>query len=157
MKDAGADTMPILALVSLPRAELSQLPKQGARGGVWEFMANTFTVLERPVHEVAAAFLYGREDVIPQMFQKILASLDAQDAARFKSFRLYLERHIHVDGEKHGPMARALLADLCGEDMQKWQEAAAAALAAIESRIRLWDFVDGKLAPQPEKNFSVQI
>jgi hypothetical protein len=44
-----------------------------------------------------------------------------------------------MDGEEHGPMALRMVAELCGEDTTKWQEAADAAETALQARIALWD------------------
>jgi hypothetical protein len=35
---------------------------------------------------------------------------------------------------------------LCGDDDRKWDEAAVASVAAIESRIALWDAIAAELA-----------
>lgn len=96
--------------------------------------------------ELAAEFLFGREDPIPAMFDSLLAGLDASVDAR--SFRLYLARHVQVDGEQHGPAAAAMLSALCGHDEQAWRSAARAARAAIAARLALWDGVLGLLTPR---------
>ena len=89
------------------------------------------------MHAQAAAFAFGREDLIPDMFQQVvgvnerLGSLD--------TFVDYLARHIEVDGEEHTPMAMQMLADLCGEDDAKWAECAATINLALAARARLWD------------------
>ena len=57
------------------------------------------------------------------------------------NFRLYLQRHVHLDGEEHGPMGRRMLMELCGEDELRWEEATRAARVALEARIALWDGV----------------
>jgi hypothetical protein len=57
------------------------------------------------------------------------------------NFRLYLQRHVHLDGEEHGPMGRRMLLELCGDDDQRWEEATLAARAALEARIAFWDGV----------------
>ncbi len=95
------------------------------------FVATTMTLTERPAHEVAAASLHGREDLVPEMFRQRLATLDADrgDPARYRSFRRYLERHIDLDENDldendldesdHSPLAHDLLRSLCGEDEVK--------------------------------------
>jgi len=56
-------------------------------------------------------------------------------------FRTYLERHIELDGESHGPMGQRLLMEVCGKDAVKWREATEAALDALKMRRLLWDGV----------------
>ena len=57
------------------------------------------------------------------------------------AFTYYLERHIDLDGDQHGPMAGRLVDYLCGDDEAFWQAAETAAVGALESRLRLWDSV----------------
>ena len=56
-------------------------------------------------------------------------------------FRTYLQRHIELDGESHGPMGQRLLMEICGKDSVKWREATQAALEALKMRRLLWDGV----------------
>jgi glutathione S-transferase len=97
-------------------------------------------------HEVAAAFTYGREDLIPEMFLEVVRRLSSDHPGRLDVFRYYLERHIEVDGGHHGEIARRMTALLCGDDPRKAEEAALAATEAIEARLALWD---GILADLP--------
>ena len=55
------------------------------------------------------------------------------------TFHFYLNRHIYLDADFHGPISLLLLDELCGGDAIKLQEAEAAARSAIEARIRFWD------------------
>ncbi|MDQ3203020.1 MAG: DUF3050 domain-containing protein, partial [Pseudomonadota bacterium] len=96
------------------------------------------TALHAPGHCVAAAFLHGRESVIPQMFQRILDDWGI-GLEQAPTFRYYLQRHIEVDSEDHGPAAERLLAGLVGGDPQREKDVYASALAAVESRLALWD------------------
>ncbi|KGS12003.1 mangotoxin biosynthesis-involved protein MgoB, partial [Pseudomonas coronafaciens] len=80
----------------------------------------------------------GRESVIPQMFQSILDDWGIT-VDQAPTFRYYLERHIEVDSEDHGPAAEHLLARLVGDDAQREKEVYQAAIAAVKSRVRLWD------------------
>lgn len=58
-------------------------------------MKTTFEVIDSgSTPAIAAAFTCGREDVIPDMFRHIVASLAEQDPASWGRFRYYLERHI---------------------------------------------------------------
>jgi len=60
------------------------------------------------LHQVASYFLFGREDPIPDMFKRIVSKLDETklDAPFFKR---YLERHIEVDGDDHGPLSERMI------------------------------------------------
>jgi len=149
MREVEADPKPIEAMLKNLHAHggkwepaveqtrqqfANSLPKE-----TFDFVKCTFRVCDaRPVHEVAAYFLYGREDPIPQMFQNILGTLEAEKVV-CDGFILYLKRHIEVDSEDHGPMALRLIKHLCGDDEKKWHEATATAIEAIEHRITLWD------------------
>ncbi|MCA9113826.1 MAG: DUF3050 domain-containing protein [Planctomycetaceae bacterium] len=89
-------------------------------------------------HEVAAAFCCGREDIIPEMFQRLSVSLAGQ-GRNVSRLQYYLDRHIELDGDTHGPLSRRLVLSLCGDDPARLTEASAAARAAVQLRIRLWD------------------
>lgn len=142
MREVGASTARIERFVELQKEgvhyetalEQAQAGKPEAR-----FVRDTLNIaLNAPAHSVAAAFLYGRESVIPRMFQRILDDWGIKDN-QGPTFRYYLERHIEVDSEDHGPAAEALLARLVNGDPQREQQVYEAAIAAIESRIALWD------------------
>lgn len=145
MDEVGADVRPILSLLKLVKETRVDLRQADTEGGVWDFMATTFSLSAGPTHQAAAAFLFGREDIIPEMFSRILKEMNGYHSDEYKYFRIYLERHIEVDGQHHGPLARKILTELCGDDRTKWTEAAKAALCSIEARIRLWDFVNAEL------------
>ncbi len=105
-----------------------------------DFVLSTFQVLdEGKLHKTAAAFTFGREDLIPEMFRGMVRNLNHELAGRLSPFLWYLERHIEVDGEDHGPMALRMVSELCGDDDYKWQEAEEAATHALNARLRLWD------------------
>jgi hypothetical protein len=140
MAEAGADTGPIdrlLALLGVGTDVADAMRVAGAPEPSVEFVATTFDLIENsPVHYQAAAFAFGREDLIPEMFDQVLA---IRDDERLRTFRDYLARHIEVDGEEHTPMAMQMVADLCGDDDRAWREAARAATRVLEARAKLWD------------------
>ena len=109
-------------------------------GSAREFMRTTFRLIHSgKLHAVAAAFTFGREDLIPDMFRSFIRDQNEALAGRLEMLRWYMERHIEVDGDEHGPMALRMIAELCGEDATKWEEAAAAAEEALRARLVLWD------------------
>jgi len=145
MDETGADTRPItrfvekLAAGSTPADAIVQadVPDPARR-----FTTATLDVARRgSLVAVAAAFTLGREDLVPEMFRRIVAGLAKNPKAGLTRFSYYLDRHIEVDSGEHGPMALEMLAVLCGDDDAKWHEAETAAAAAITERIALWDGV----------------
>ena len=77
---------------------------------IYDFVRDTLRTADKgSTHEVMAAFLFGREDPIPKMFQSIIDNKILSDDKTLDCFRLYLQRHIDVDGDDHGPLAFAAL------------------------------------------------
>ncbi|AZQ43413.1 DUF3050 domain-containing protein [Nonlabens ponticola] len=106
-----------------------------------QFLINTFDIIEggKP-HEIAAAFTYGREDLIPDMFTKIIKGLDHQSINMdLSKIKYYFDRHIELDGDEHGPMAHRMVSMLCGDDEEKWDEAIKVSNASLDSRYQLFD------------------
>ncbi len=91
---------------------------------------------------IAAAFTVGREQAIPAMFRAVIRQLPQLNA--LGPLLAYLDRHVAIDSEEHGPLATKLLDRLCGGDDQRRCEATAAAVTALQARIRLWDAVAGR-------------
>ena len=79
------------------------------------------------------------------MFRALVADLNRATDGAFATFIWYLERHIEVDGEDHGPLSLRMVEDLCGTDEQLWDEAAQAAEQALEARLALWDAIHSQL------------
>tara|TARA_B100000700_G_scaffold35951_1_gene35093 strand:+ start:3006 stop:3839 length:834 start_codon:yes stop_codon:yes gene_type:complete len=108
---------------------------------VKEFMGFTFSIIntKRP-HAIGSAFTFGREDIIPDMFIKILAKIDPK-TVHFNKLKYYLGRHIEIDGDLHGPLALQMMEELCGKNMKKWDEALSVAKESIQYRMQLWDTI----------------
>ncbi|MEV0459814.1 DUF3050 domain-containing protein [Catellatospora methionotrophica] len=141
MTQAGADTSVIEPFIGLIRAGTpvsEALRAVAVPGPSAEFVDSTFTFIQTlPLHCQAAAFAFGREDLIPEMFQQVVDI--NENVGNLGLFVDYLRRHIQVDDEEHTPMAMQMLADLCGDDQQKWQECATAVTSTLGARVRLWD------------------
>ena len=75
------------------------------------------------------------------MFRALVQDLDERYPNQVSLLRYYLQRHIQLDEEHHTPLARRMVAALCGTDQQKWREAAEAARTAMHARLALWDGV----------------
>ena len=93
-------------------------------------------------HVIASVFTFGREDLIPDMFIEIVKKLSTNNEINAKNLIYYLERHIEVDADEHGPMALKMIEELCKDDQKKWEEAKIYSLNALEMRIKLWDHIN---------------
>jgi hypothetical protein len=141
MTEAGADTAVVEAFLTLLRAGApveSALTEAGVPAPAAAFVALTWDIIvAAPIHCQAAAFAFGREDLIPDMFQQVVEV--NKTVGGLDTFVDYLARHIEVDGEEHTPMAMQMLADLCGDDDAKWEECAVTVTRALAARAKLWD------------------
>ncbi len=99
------------------------------------------------VTQVVASFCFGREDIIPEMFQRLLDQFAAQ-GLQVPALEFYIRRHIELDEGHHGPLTRQMINSVCNT-AELFAEAIEAAQTAITLRIRLWDGVVQQLLPQP--------
>lgn len=93
---------------------------------------------------IAAAFAFGREEVIPE----ILHHLDQNAGASLSGltlFRLLLERHTELEASRHADLAAQMIEEICGHDEERWHEAILAARGALAARLALWDGILAQL------------
>ena len=151
MRDIGASTRQFekfrsLVFVGIP-VEVA-LARIGAPPHVQAFVAHTMALASSgSTEEVLAAFFYGREDIIPEMFRRLLDTLYGakHKNERLRHFIYYIDRHIELDGNSHGPMGRELLEDLVANSPHRDEQARRAACSSIKARIELWDGTLSKL------------
>jgi hypothetical protein len=147
MRQAGADTSRVDAFIRQLRAGRPVIPsltETDVPAAAAEFVTVTWSfITNTPIHCQATAFAFGREDLIPEMFDQV-AALNAQ-TGDLSVFVDYLKRHIMLDSEVHTPMAMQMLADLCGDDDAKWAECEETANFGFAARLRLWDGILAKI------------
>ncbi|MFV9549869.1 DUF3050 domain-containing protein [Algibacter sp. PT7-4] len=154
MKDAKANTNQITSFlesisetknvfIAIKNSELNKVIK--------DFLNFTFQLIDigQP-HQIAAAFTFGREDLIPNMFTEILNNFQNNlKSIDLSKLIYYFERHIELDADEHGPMAMKMITELCGNDKKKWQEAEEVSVLALQKRIALWNAIEQSIE---EKN-----
>jgi len=146
IKSFGADTNDIdLFLYKLKNEDIfSAINSLNVPKEVKYFLEFTFKIIEEgKPHKVAAAFTFGRENLIPSMFTAILKNFQKnfpdQDISKLI---YYFERHIELDEDEHGPMALEMVTELAGNDPEKWQEIEEVSVEALKKRIGLWNSIE---------------
>lgn len=147
MRRAGASTASIDRFIEqlLAGKDVSNaLEINGVEPGIVSFVEFTLKIANsNQAHIIAAAFTFGREDLIPDMFMSIIRDMSKEFPDEMAEFKYYLERHIELDGDHHGQMALNMTAELCGDDHDKWQQAREAIIQCLIKRKQLWDEANG--------------
>lgn len=148
MDEVGANrsaTDGFCASLATGRDPFEALTSLGLPDFVVDFVSGTLSVaLEGQPHEVAASFCHGRENLLPDVLTGVRDGLGSE-LERAPVFKHYLDRHITLDHDEHGPLALKLLAELCGDDPGKQADAERVGVEAIRARGRLWDGILSRL------------
>ena len=155
MKACGADTSNIenfLENVTETQNIFVSIKKSKLPVEVKAFLNFTFQTIEQgKAHEIAAAFTFGREDLIPSMFTAILNNFQANlPHIDLSKLIYYFERHIQLDADEHGPKALKMVKELCGNDVLKWKETENISIEALEKRIGLWNAIEAQIVLKEE-------
>jgi hypothetical protein len=145
MAQYGAKRTPIHRLIDSLKGGHSLDQAVGAAGipmTIRQFIQNTFAIINtaQPA-AIAASFTFGREDLLPDVFKRIIEESAVSTHESRDAFRYYLDRHIELDGGDHGPSAELLVQEICQDDPAQWMAAENAAVQSLESRLVLWDGV----------------
>jgi len=132
---------------SLERSEVPEVVRR--------FVSQTFEMIELGKHHVlAAALFYGREELIPEMFQPMLEKLHEAGVPCGK-FIYYLKRHIELDAGEHSVWAENLVSRLCDGHSERVAEARAAAGQVLHARLQLWDGILDSIRRKDVESFRV--
>lgn len=109
---------------------------------IQKFVTRTFDEVDGgQICRIASAFTFGREDLLPGVFQQIVDGLSQSAQGTLDLFRFYLLRHIELDGDEHGPLAAKLMTSLCGSNESSWTAASDAAFDALQARLDFWNAI----------------
>lgn len=154
MQFAGARTDCVdhfLQSLSQGRTVHKALQQADVPPAVCRFVEHTFRVIEKDnLCELASTFTFGREDLLPDVFQQMVDALNAEHEGKLELFRYYLNRHILLDGDHHGPMAERLMSSLCGDSESQWQIAEEAAVESLQARLDLWNAIEESIDARTE-------
>ncbi len=155
MQSSGANTTGIehfLSEVDSLQNIFVAIKKSTLHPNIKNFLDFTFKVIEEgKAHKIAAAFTFGREDLIPSMFTEILKNFQENfPKTDLSKLIYYFERHIELDADEHGPMAMKMITGLCGDSEQKWAEVEEVSILALEKRIGLWDAIEESILMKVE-------
>ena len=107
--------------------------------GVRKFLQSTAnTAVHENIIIVAAAFTFGREVMLPEIFTSILKESGIANQPRLSMFVNYLDRHIELDGDYHGYLSKKMVLKLVSNQAE-WDLVIETAKMALESRLALWD------------------
>ena len=158
MAKIGADSHKIQQLQCLLQKNTplgEALDQINVKPSTQQFVLTTFSFFEsqRP-HELAAAFVYGREGITGKMFAQLITQLKHKvpedEQAQLTTVLYYFNRHIELDEGEHYPKAIKMLSNLIGGDQKKWQEAKSAAIKALQARINFLAGIHGAMITLPE-------
>jgi len=143
MVQVGANTEPIKTFIQslqLGKSFKEAYTLANVPLAAQDFINSTFAIINAGKnHATAAAFTFGREDLIPNMFHSMVNDLNSKHPDQVTIFKYYLDRHIEVDGDHHSHLALEMTSELCGNEENAWNEASAAVQEALQQRINLWD------------------
>lgn len=164
MSEVGADTGQIESFISLLQQGVSvedALEQVSVDPVIRDFVNKTMhTVNCGNLYQVLGSFFFGREHIIPDMFKSLLANWHIEESSA-PMFSYYLNRHIELDGDSHGPAAKRIINSLTQDNELALQQLQSSATEAVNARISLWDgllsAIDTSTATQSKADTAAQL
>ena len=142
MKEIGAPRDPFetfIAAIENKKSLTESLDISRAPYFVSNFVKFTINCAQNAqLPELASAFVFGRETLVPDMFNAILVDWGIGELSAPR-MHYYLSRHIEIDGNQHGPASIRLLENTINDSSENFQAAALYAIKSVNMRISLWD------------------
>lgn len=103
------------------------------------FLQTTLSFASASVHQIASAFVFGREAITPAMFKPILENIRSskalkQSPSELAGFIYYFSRHIDLDSNEHYPKAVKMLERLISNKKKYLDDVKQTAIIALEAR-----------------------
>ncbi|MGA9174798.1 MAG: DUF3050 domain-containing protein [Thermoactinomyces sp.] len=134
MEEMKADTEPIQTYLQMLQAgyhPIESLFQSEIPPSVADFVKhNLGLALNGQLHEVASAFYYGYEYLVPELYALLSKSFSKAPVSERLTY--YLNRHTQIKSNKRAPLAENLLLTLCEEDPVKIAQAEKAAQSTLE-------------------------
>jgi hypothetical protein len=147
MEEVGAETQAIDAVLqqAASRGLAAALAHPAIPQPSRRFMGTTHELIgQAQPHLLAAAFAYGRELLVPDLFRDLLRQIQLQGLPA-PLLVWYLERHIALDTASHGPLAETMVVELCQERQERLAAVDSLRRRVIRERELFWDSIADRL------------
>lgn len=133
----GTDIFLVIAVSDLPVS-------------IKQFLKFTFEIIsEGKPHKVAAAFAFGREGLVPEMFTSIITNIQKKFPEQdLELLNYYFQRHTELNAQGHMPMAFKMVEQLCGSNPRKWEDVKEISIRSLQSRIKLWNGIEHEITQE---------
>lgn len=153
MEEIGANTSAIDAVMQRASAgdlrgavQHPAIPKPAA-----QFLLTTQDLIaEGEVVALAAAFAYGRERLVPELFRALNLRLQTLGLP-CPTLCWYLQRHIDLDGDSHGPMAERMVLALAEQHEQSLVRIEQVKQRVLKDRLMFWNALHAAILDQQDK------
>lgn len=145
MQEVGAETASIFELVESTN-ELgsieSVIDQSTLNTTIKNFLIHTFDIIKSgEPHKIAASFVFGREDILSEMFIEIGSKFNKEEHVILPKLYHCLNFYNRIDNGIHQPKSYEMINELCGDSNQKWDDVLHVAKESLVQRLLLWDSI----------------